>query len=103
MREHIGPDEALRCLLDLVCVVIHRDRLQQHHAVWCEQIRAALEEGAEVLPSHRLDHLDRHELVVAAAQIAIVVEQHLDAALDTGLAAPVRGPCRIAPSRSSWS
>ena len=73
-------------LLDLVGAVVHRDRLQQHRAVGREQVAAALEERAEVLPADRLDHLERDELVVGAAQVAVVVEAEVDQVLDAGCA-----------------
>ena len=44
----------------------HRDGLDQHQSVGLEQLSALGEEGVERLPPHRLDHLDRHELRVAA-------------------------------------
>ena len=65
-------------LLDLVEAVVDRDRLQQHQPVGGEQLAAAAEEVVEVLPADRLDHLDRDQLVVAAAQVAVVLEQDRD-------------------------
>ena len=75
-----------RHALDPVRAVVHRDRLQQHRAVGLQQVRAAREERVEVLPADGLDHLDRDELVVAAAQVAVVLEQHGHAILEPGLA-----------------
>ncbi len=37
-----------------------------------------------MLPADRLDHLDRDELVVAAAQVAVVLQQDLDAVAQPG-------------------
>ena len=59
--------------------------------------RAALEVGAEVLPADRLDHLDRDELVVAPAQLAVVVA----AGRSRGPRAPPRAPAASANSRCS--
>ena len=41
----------------------------------------AAKEGVEVLVADRLDHLDRHQLVVLAAEVAVVVAQQRDAVL----------------------
>ncbi len=64
--------EAAGALLGLVGAVVDRDRLQEHQAVGRQQRRAALEEGVEVLPPDRLDHLDRHQPVVAAGELPVV-------------------------------
>ena len=69
----VSSNEAPRGLLHRVGAVIDDDRLQQHAPVLREKARAALEERVEVAPPDRLDHLDRDELVVAPAQIAIVL------------------------------
>ena len=42
----------------LVEAVVDHDRLQEEEAVGLEQLRAAAEEGVEVLPADRLDHLE---------------------------------------------
>jgi hypothetical protein len=84
--EDAGVDGRPRCLLDLVGAVVDRDRLQQHRAVGSQQLRALGEEDAEVPPSDRLDHLDRHELVVAATQLAVVLHQHRDPVAYSGAA-----------------
>jgi hypothetical protein len=81
----VGVGEAAGGLLGLIEAVIDRDRLQQHQSVRGEQLAAAPEEAPEVLPADRLDHLDRDQLVVAAPQVAVVLEQHRDAVLDAGL------------------
>ena len=83
--------EAARALLDLVRAVVDRDRLEQHQPVRLEQLGAAREEGVEVLPADRLDHLDRDELRVAPAQVAVVLEQHLDAVVEPRLAHALGG------------
>ena len=79
--EDVGVDEALARLLDLVGAVVDHDRLQQHRAVVAQQLRAAAEVGREVLPADGLDHLDRDELVVAALEVAVVLEQDRHAIL----------------------
>ena len=56
--------------------------------------RAAAEELVEVLPAHRLDHLDRDELVVAAPQVAVVVA----GAPRRGRPARPRAPAAVASS-----
>ena len=71
-------NEAPRGLLDRVGAVVDDDRLKQHAAVAREEVRAAREERVEIAPADRLDHLDRDELLVAPAQIAIVLAQHGD-------------------------
>ena len=70
-------------LLDLVGAVVDHDRLQQHRPVIGEQLRAAPEVGREVLPADGLDHLDRHELVVGASKVTVVLEQDRHAILQT--------------------
>ncbi len=80
LRERAGG------LLDLVGAIVDRDRLEQHQPVRREQLRAGAEEDVEVLPADRLDHLDRDELRVAPAQVAVVLDQHLDAVFEAGRA-----------------
>ena len=101
--EDVGVGEAAGALLDLVEVVVDRDRLQQHQPVGGEQLVAAAEEVVEVLPADRLDHLDRDQPVVAAAQVAVVLEQHRHPVLEPGLAHPPASPARAARGRSSSS
>ncbi|MGB0093407.1 MAG: hypothetical protein WBP81_12880, partial [Solirubrobacteraceae bacterium] len=60
--------------------------MQQHRGVGSQQLGALGEEGAEVPPSDRLDHLDRHELVVPAVQLAVVLHQHRDPVAQSGAA-----------------
>ena len=86
--EDVGVGEAARPLLDLVEAVVDRDRLQQHQPVRAEQLVAAAEELVEVPPADGLDHLDRDEAVVAAAQVAVVLEQHGDPVLEPGFGDP---------------
>jgi hypothetical protein len=62
------------------------DRLQQHRPAGNEALGAAAEELAEVLVADRLDHLDRHELVVGALEVPVVLEEHGDAVAEAGRA-----------------
>jgi len=90
-------DEAGRRLFDLVGAVVDRDCLQQHHAVVGQQVAAGAEERWKVAPADRLDHLDRDELVVAAAQQAVVLEQHGDTVLETRVAHALHGDGVLLP------
>jgi hypothetical protein len=64
--------------------VIDDDGLQRHQPAWAQQRAAAPEERVEVLPTDRLDHLDRGDIVVAATQVAVVAQQHRNAVLEVG-------------------
>ena len=98
--EDEGVGEAARGLLLLVDAVVDHDRLQEEEAVIGEQLRAAGEELVEVLPADRLDHLDRDELVVAATQVAVVLQQHRDSVLHAGIGdAPQRALALLARDR----
>ena len=90
VRKDMCADEAPRGLLHRVGAVIDDDRLQQH-APSPEKARAALEERVEIAPADRLDHLDRDELVVAPAQIAIVLAENSDPIVDPGRVHPRLG------------
>ncbi len=46
------------------------------------------EEAFEVLVADRFDHLDRHQLVEGAAQVAVVLEQDLHPILEARRRAP---------------
>ena len=46
-----------------------------------EQAADGSEIGIVKLVAHGLDHFDRHQLVEAALQIAIVIKEHRDAIL----------------------
>ena len=83
-REHELPDEAVAGLLGLIGRVIDHDRLEQHRAARVQQLVAALEEAVEVLPAHGLDHLDRHELVVAPGEVPVVLGDHPHAVREPG-------------------
>ena len=79
-----------RVLLGLVGAVVGADGLQEHEPVGRQQRRAAGEEGVEVLPADRLDHLDRGQAVVGPLQLAVVLPDDPYAvvqpgALDAGL------------------
>ncbi len=102
-REDMRIDERLGGLLDFVGTVVDRDRLEQHRAVRLEQIRAPRKEVADPLPADRLDHLDRDELVVPAAQVTVVLHQHRDPVLEPRLAHLRNRVRRAARARSSSS
>ena len=94
--------EASRALLDLVCAVVDRDRLEQHQAFRVEQLGAAREERVEVLPAHRLDHLDRDELRRSGrASRGSPACRHLDAVLEPRVAHPL-GRGRVLLAREWW-
>ena len=102
-REHELADEAAAGLLRLVGVVVDHDRLEQHRAVRAQELAAAAEELVEVLPAHRLDHLDRHELVVAPAQVAVVLGRAPPRdRTRPAVAHPLHGRWRAARPRSWW-
>ncbi len=102
--EDVGVGEAAGALLGLVDAVVDRDRLQQHQPVGAEQLAAAAEEVVEVLPADRLDHLDRDQPVVAAAQVAVVLAAAPSTrSLEAGLAHPPAGQLVLLGGRSSSS
>ena len=53
-----------------------------------EQVGDLGEIGLEVLRADGLDHLDRHQFVVAALQVAVVLQHHADAIVQAGGAHP---------------
>ena len=57
----------------------HDDGLDEHLATRRQPLGAHLEEAIEVADADGFDHLDRHELVVGAGQVAIVLLQERDA------------------------
>src|SRR5579863_1125778 len=89
--EDVRVGEAALGLLDAVGALVDRDRLQEHRAMRLQQRRAAFEEGVEVLPANGLDHLDRDELVEAAAEVAIVREEHRHPLAEPGRRDPLAG------------
>ena len=67
------------------------DRLDGGQPVGGEKAAAHREVGVEVLPADRLDHLDGHQLGEAAAEVAVVLEEHRDPVLETVPAHPLGG------------
>jgi hypothetical protein len=57
---------------------VHGDRLEQHGAVRFEQPVAGAEEPVIMVETHGLEHLDAYDLVEAAAQLTVVLEQKLN-------------------------
>ena len=80
-----------------VAVVGHRDRLQRHPPARGQQPVADGEVLGPVLLAHRLEHLDRDDLVEAPVQLAVVAEQDLDPALEAGRAHAPLGQLLLLP------
>jgi hypothetical protein len=87
-REDQRVDEAALALLELVRVVVDRDRLQRHEPVGLQEGIAAAEERGQVAPADRLDHLDGDEAVVAAAELAVVLQAQVDPVREARLVDP---------------
>jgi hypothetical protein len=83
-REDMTLDEIDRASGPLVGAAGNGDGLEQHHALGLEQRAAASKESVQILGSHRLDHLDGHELVVLAAELPIVAVEHRDPVAEAG-------------------
>ena len=69
--------------------VVHRDRLDQHAAVRFQQAIAGAEELVVKFVADCLEHFDADELVVAAAEVAVVLEEKLDGLAAEALAGVV--------------
>ena len=50
------------------------DRMQHHHALVGEQLRALLEERVVVIDANMLKHADRHNAVEGTGDIAIILQ-----------------------------
>jgi len=83
-REDVLVDPGVGVPGGQVAAVRHRDRLQADRAARLEQPVAGGEEHRPVLLADGLEHLDRDDLRVAALDLAVVAEQHLD---------PIRQAC----------
>ncbi len=90
-REDVGANEAPRGLLDLVGSIVDNYRLKQHRPIIDKKVRAARKERVEIAVPDGLDHLDRDELLVAFAQVAIILAQHRDSIGDPGRPHPLAG------------
>ena len=64
-RENVALDEVNATSRFVIALVCNRDRLQQHLALGLQQRRTLAEKRIHVFVADRLDHLDRHELVVS--------------------------------------
>ena len=53
-------------------LIVNRDRLQEHHAIRCEEAVGGREVVVVVLETDRLEHLDADDLVELPGQFAIV-------------------------------
>ena len=79
--EDVALDEVHRVASLLVALLGHGDRLYDGFAMRLEQAADGGEIGIVKLVAHGLDHFDRHQLVEAALQIAIVIKEYRDAIL----------------------
>ena len=77
-RKNVPLNEIHRTPRLFVALVCNGDRLQQHQAVVIEQAPALAEIVVVELVTDGLDHFDRHQLVVAAGEVAIILQQHGD-------------------------
>jgi hypothetical protein len=78
-------------------VIGHRDRLQRHSTARSQKPVADGEVLAPVLLAHRLEHLDRDDLVEPPVQLAIVAEQDLDLAPEPGRGHTLLGQLLLLP------
>ena len=88
-RKDVSLDEIDRPPVAVVTLIGNDDRLQEHHAVGLQPLRADPEIGVEILVSHGLDHLHRDELVERPLEIAVVFAQHLHAICQAGRLDPL--------------
>ncbi|MNZ41380.1 hypothetical protein D3C78_589280 [compost metagenome] len=89
--EDVALDEVDAVARLAVALVADGDGLQQHQPVRLEQLRALAEVLGQVAVADRLDHLDRHQLVELAVELAIVLEQQGDAIFQAHLGDALRG------------
>ena len=66
------------------------DRLHRQDSVVGQQFAHVFEERVVLPPVDRFDHLDRHDLVERAPQVAVIGIEHRDPIVEAGARAHVR-------------
>ncbi len=84
-REYIALDVIDAAPGLFVAVVLDGDGLQQGNAIRLEQALQRGHVGVQVFGADRFDHLDRHQLVELALQVAVVLHQQRDLVLQARL------------------
>ena len=87
----VGLDPVGTAHLAPIAGVRDGDGLEAHPTSGLEGRAARAEECLEVLRADRLEHLDRHDRVVGAGDVAIVAQLNVDAVLEAGGADPLAG------------
>src|SRR5262249_33855507 len=64
-------------------LVWNRDGLQEHESARLQQTRTSGEEGRIVLVTDGLEHLDGHNAIEAASDLAIIAQVHVDGGRQT--------------------
>ena len=76
--EDVALDKIDGVLRLFIALVTNGDGLQQHQPIGFEQVGALLEVGGQEAMAHGFDHLDGHQFVVLAAQVAVILQQQGD-------------------------
>ena len=80
-RENVAFDEVYRAARLFVARVGNGDSLNHHFPVAFKKPAATLKIAAVEVVADRLDHLDRHQLIVLSGERAVVFKEHGDAIL----------------------
>ena len=87
----IALNEVGGATISIVLLIADDDCLQQHRSVRPQKSAARGKEGVEVLVPDRFDHLNRHQLVVLALQVTIILGKHFDFFRQIGIANSLLG------------
>jgi len=72
--------------------------MQHHHAGFCEQCSALLEEGVVEAGADMLEHADRDDAIIGPLDIPVVGEPEIDFGSEAAFAGPRPAPPRAARS-----